>query len=218
MRRFNKKALTAVRAERICTCLFLLPECWTLWIQVMLPIDACASKPERIVVFNLVHLVHNVMGNERLQLAHKTTKNAHFDNGHESGLLQSPDMAGDRGEVVIDGGQAVIRPEFSSNMVLSQVCLQTGEFGQGLRRVDARRLPVHLIAATQARSAANLKLGHYLGLDTLYKKAGERSLLPLFLTWGVGPEIYASEQGSLSRPFPKPFCSANRAPKRAGSG
>lgn len=176
MRRFNKKSGNGYQYHSrlpvkqrngglllfgIVVSVVSLPERWTVGIQVVVSGNSHLAEGEQILILDTVHAVTNVMRDLRLQFADESLEYAHFGNGHESGLLQSQDMTEDRGEVVVDAVKAVIRPEFSSNMGSSQVCLQTGEFGQGLRRVDARRLPVHLIAATQARSAANLKLGHY---------------------------------------------------------
>ena len=161
MPRFNKKAPIKIGAERISICLAVLSERWTLWIQVMFPSNASLPKPEHIFILNRMHFVHNVMTDLRLQFSDEPLKHAHFDNGHESGLLQSPAVASDGREVMIDGRKVVVRPEFSSKMVPSQVCLQTGEVGQGSIRVNSRALPAHLIAGTQAGKSVKSKLGHY---------------------------------------------------------
>jgi hypothetical protein len=160
MRRFNKKALTEIRAESVCVCLVLL-KCRTFWIQAMFPSNPHLAEFERVLILNSVHVVTHVMRDEGLQLSDKPLEHAHFLDGHESRSFQKPAVAGDRAEMVIETRKAVVSPEFSSKMLPSQVCLLTGEFGQGLRRVHARRLPAEVIAGTQARSAANFKLGHY---------------------------------------------------------
>jgi len=157
----NKKALTGIRAECVRAYLSVLLESRTIWIQVVFPSNASLSVTKHVFVFNSVHFVHNVMGNHGLQFTNKAIKDLHFDNGHESGLLQSPAVTGNCSEMVIDAGQAVIRPEFSSKMFPSQVCLLTGEFGQGRIRAKTRVRPAHLIAGTQAAKSVKSKLGHY---------------------------------------------------------
>jgi hypothetical protein len=86
----------------------------------MFPINPGSPVSKTIVIFYGVHLVANVMGNHGLQFADKTAEDVHFLGWQEPCLLQSVNMARDRGKVVVNTGQAVIRPEFSSKMVSSQ--------------------------------------------------------------------------------------------------
>lgn len=86
----------------------------------MLPTNARLAKPEHVFFFNSMHTVCNIEADLRLQFTDKTLEHAHLDYGHESRLFQTPAVAGDRGEVVIDTGKTVIRPELSSMMVSSQ--------------------------------------------------------------------------------------------------
>jgi len=93
---------------------------------MMFPSNASLTVAEAVPIFHGVHAVYNVMGNHGLQFQHESPEDVHFMRWHESGLLQSPNMAGDRRKVVIHGGQTVINPELSSNMVPSHCSSNTG--------------------------------------------------------------------------------------------
>jgi hypothetical protein len=93
------------------------------------------AELEHVSVFKRVHAVTHVMRDLRLKLADKPLEHAHFGNGHESRLLQSSAVPGDRREAVIETGKAPVRPElalkvvsshFASLCVVGQFSISTG--------------------------------------------------------------------------------------------
>ena len=88
----------------------------------MFPSNARLAKFEAVAVFNGVHVFANIMRDERLQFSDKPIEDAHFENGHEPGIFEFPNMARDGGEVMIEAGKALIRPELSFMMVPSHLC------------------------------------------------------------------------------------------------
>jgi len=84
------------------------------------------------MLFHGMHALGNVVREHALQFADKASEYLHFGNGHEFCFLQCADMAGDRGEVFIELGRAVVRlqlmPEmFSLKMLSSQVASYVGD-------------------------------------------------------------------------------------------
>ena len=111
---------------------------------MMLPTNTGFAELEHVFVFDAVHSAYNVMRDHGLKFAGKPLEHAHFNNGHESGLLQSPDVAGDRGEVVIETGKTMVGSEFSSKMVSSQVASYQGDLVRAAFVLQHGRSPLRL--------------------------------------------------------------------------
>lgn len=105
------------------------------------PINTNTAIAKAIVVFHAMHTVCYVMGNHALQFADKTREDLHLGNGHQFRLFQRADMPGNRGEVLIDAGKAVVRLQLSSQMfslkmLSSQVSSYVSEIWSGIRQRD----------------------------------------------------------------------------------
>jgi hypothetical protein len=102
---------------------------------MMFPSDTSLTELEAITVFKAVHAFSNVMQDERLQLTDKPLEDSHFENRHEPGIFELPNMPRDGREVMIEAGKALVCPELAFKMVSSQVSSHGVKFGQGLANV-----------------------------------------------------------------------------------
>jgi hypothetical protein len=128
---------------------------------MMVTFGASRAIPVSILFFQIVQFASNEIIDLGLQLSGEIGIGSHLDNGDEAIAFDKPAVAGDGRECAIEPAKALVGSDFTARMVSSQVCLLTGEFGQGCVRVQARALPADVIAPAQARSEANFKLGHY---------------------------------------------------------
>lgn len=109
------------------------------------------AKFKHVLIFQRVHVVADIMGDFGLQFADIPLKDAHFHEGHESGVFQDVDVTRYCVKVFVDAGKGLIRFQLSPTMVPSQVCLRERWIWSGIRQrgsVGGFRFQAHKVGRT----------------------------------------------------------------------
>ena len=104
-----------------------LPECWTVWIEMVFPRNAGFAEFKPVRVFHRVHTVTNVVADLRLQFPHKITENMKVFSRQKSGGLHVKEQASDCPEFLVEAIQTAVGSEFPFKMWSSQVASNTGD-------------------------------------------------------------------------------------------